>query len=72
MEQTQVDRVVDLAADLAGKADIIDTVLILYTTRDTPGISCMDNKIDTGQALFLIERFRHWLMSRVDDPKNSG
>jgi len=62
MENTKVDSIVSLAADLAGKADDCDEVLVLYRTKSGAGKS-MDNNLDVGTALLLVEQFKLYLLT---------
>jgi hypothetical protein len=69
MERTQVDNIISLAADLAGKADQIDEVIVIYTLKDKPGAYSLDNSLTVENAVFLCELFKSWLLSCVNNPK---
>lgn len=63
MDHEQIDKVVDLAANLAGKADDIEEVLVIYIQKsDGKGYS-LDNGLTVAQANFLVDKFHHWLFS---------
>jgi hypothetical protein len=59
------ERIVDLAASLAAKADDLDQVLIIYRLKDrgeeddTHG--SMDNELELRDLLWLAEAFKQWL-----------
>lgn len=65
MKSEKSERIVDLAAILAAKADDIDQVLIIYRLKqtdeedDTHG--SMDNELELRDALWLVESFKQWL-----------
>ena len=65
MKSEKSERIVDLAASLAAKADDIDQVLIIYRLKqtdeedDTHG--SMDNELELRDALWLAESFKQWL-----------
>jgi len=65
MEQEKVDNLMELAAVIAGKADKICTVLVLYTTDDKPGVFSLDNGISVSDGLYLIEAFRFFMMNAL-------
>jgi hypothetical protein len=78
MKSEKSDRIVDLAASLAAKADDIDQVLILYRTKQVEGEDdvqgSMDNELTLQESLWLVEGFRFWiqagalgLLKKVDD-----
>jgi hypothetical protein len=66
LKSEKSERIVDLAASLAAKADEIDQVLIIYRLKerdeedDTHG--SMDNDLELRDALWLAESFKQWLM----------
>jgi len=70
MNHEQIDKVVDLAANLAGKADDIDEVLVIYIRKsDGKGFS-LDNGLTVAQANFLVDKFKTWMfscMAKEDD-----
>lgn len=65
MKSEHSDRIVDLAATLASRADEIDQVLIIYRRKqtgddeDTQG--SMDNELELRDALWLAQGFVTWL-----------
>jgi len=67
MQSEQVDSIVELAAKLAGKADEIDQVLIIYRCKqdgsedDIQG--SMDNNLTLSESLWLVEGFKFWLQA---------
>ena len=69
MDVTKIDSIVELAADIAGKADQIENIVVLYTVKDEPGARSLDNGVTIGDALFLMETFKHWMMTRVNEPQ---
>lgn len=70
MNHEQIDKVVDLAANIAGKADDIDEVLVIYIRKsDGKGFS-LDNGLTVAQANFLVDKFKTWMfscMAKEDD-----
>ena len=71
MQGEKEESIVELAATIAGKANQIRHVLVLYTLEDEDGAHSLDNGIQVGDGLFLIEAFRHWLMTCVNAPKKT-
>ena len=64
MKSEKSEKIVDLAANLAMKADDLDQVLIIYRYKE--GISdeshgSMDNELELRDALWLAEAFKQWL-----------
>ena len=70
MDNSKVDNIVELAATLAGKASDIQDVIVIFTDKKGRGTS-LDNSIEVGQALFLIESFKHQLLSAINTPQDS-
>ena len=68
MERNQVDSIVEIAADLAGKADQIDEVIVLYTLKGKPGAYSLDNNLSVAAGVYLVELFKHWLLGCVNSP----
>lgn len=67
MKHNQTDRIVDLAAELASKADSLDQVIILYRENLKEGeITCitgsLDNDLEVRDALWLVENYKLWLL----------
>lgn len=60
MESTHTENIVAMAADLAGKADEIDAVLVIYQKKEG-GFRSLDNGIRAETAVFLVEVFKQWL-----------
>ena len=71
MERERVDSLMELAATIAGKADSIEDIVVLYTIKDEAGARSLDNGCTVGDCLFLMETFKHWLMSCMNQPKDS-
>ena len=69
MDVTKIDSIVELAADIAGKADQIEDVLVLYIP--TGGIKpvALDNGVEVGVALLMMTAFQHYLMGLVNEPQ---
>lgn len=69
MKSEKIERIVDLAATLASRADEFDQVLILYRKKrvedgdDLTG--SMDNDLEIRDALWLVEGFTFWLKAAV-------
>jgi len=64
MAEERCDSIVEVAAKLAGKADKIDQVLVLYTTsKDELIHSIDDGTLSVGDALYMLEMFRDWLLA---------
>ena len=69
MERTQVDSIVEVAADLAGKADTISEVLVIYSVHGDSEPHALDNGISVETGVYLCEQFKHCILSRVSKPK---
>jgi hypothetical protein len=67
MQSEKAEKIVDLAASLASKADDIDQVLILYRSKGRDGEDdcqgSMDNELTLAESLWLIEGFKFWLQA---------
>lgn len=61
MDHEQIDKVVDLAANIAGKADDIDQMLVIYIRKSDGKGGSLDNGLTVGQANFLVDKFKHWM-----------
>jgi hypothetical protein len=78
MKSEKIDKIVDLAASLAAKADDIDQVLILYRTKaegegETSVHGSMDNSLELRDANWLVDSFKIWLhMSAAGLLKRNG
>jgi hypothetical protein len=72
MERTQVDNIVEIAAELAGKADRIEEVLVIYTMKDENGAHSLDNQLTVETGVYLCELFKNWLLRCVNSGKSSS
>lgn len=67
MEREQTEKIVDLAASLAAKADDLDQVLIIYRYKqketDDSTHGSMDNDLEIRDALYLAQNFIFWLQA---------
>jgi hypothetical protein len=67
LKSEKSERIVDLAASLAAKADDIDQVLILYRSKERDGQDdfqgSMDNELTLSESLWLVEGFKFWLQA---------
>jgi hypothetical protein len=67
MKSEKIEKIVDLAADLASKADDIDQVLIIYRLREkTPedeNFGSLDNGLELQQSMWLVEAFKFWMQA---------
>lgn len=64
MKSEQMDRIVDLAATLASRADEIDQVLIIYRNKsggEDVIQGSLDNELSLKDALWLAQGFVTWL-----------
>lgn len=64
MHSEKSERIVDLAASLAAKADELDQVLIIYRCKEDGGKQehgSMDNELEVRDALWLLKMFETWL-----------
>jgi hypothetical protein len=68
MDRERVDSLVELAACIAGEADVIDDIIVLYTRKGKPGIRVLENGITAAEAVFLMEAFKHDLLEKVNNP----
>jgi hypothetical protein len=65
MKSESVEKIVDLAATLAARADELDQVLVIYRYKEngedvTHG--SIDNGLQVDAALWLAEAFKQWLV----------
>ena len=72
MKSEKIEKIVDLAATLASRADEFDQILIIYRKKDDPTsqtqrLGSFDNDLEARDALWLVEHFKHWLMSAIND-----
>ena len=65
MERTRVDSLMDVAAEIAGQADSIQDILVLYSVKGQPTARCLDNSVEVGAALLLIESFKFLLLTGI-------
>ena len=67
MKSEKFERILDLAASLAAKADDIDQVLIIYRGKQVEGEDdvqgSMDNDLTLSESLWLVEGFKFWLQA---------
>lgn len=67
MKSEKTERIIDLAASLAAKADDLDQVLILYRSKHVEGEDdsqgSMDNELSLAESLWLVEGFKFWLQA---------
>jgi hypothetical protein len=66
MQSEKIEKIVDLAATLASKADDIDQVLVIYRLKEgvedaTHG--SLDNDLELRDSLWLVEAFKFWLQA---------
>lgn len=61
MKSKKVSKVIDIAEKIAGKAEEIDEILVLYCTKDGRTGS-MDNNLTVSVVLLLVENFKRWLL----------
>lgn len=65
MKSEKAERIVDLAATLAARADELDQVLIIYRRKDDGGDDThgsLDNELELRDALWLATAFQQWLV----------
>ena len=62
MENEKVDSVVNVAAALAGRADKIDQVLVIYRNTEDGSQGSIDNGLQLDQCLWMVEGFKLWLL----------
>ena len=61
MESEKIEKIVDIAGAIAGKAEEIDEVLVLYCTKDG-STGTLDNGMTVATSLLLVEHFKRWLL----------
>ena len=66
MRSEKIEKIVDLAATLASKADDIDQVLVIYRLKEgvedaTHG--SLDNDLELRDSLWLVKVFEFWLQA---------
>jgi hypothetical protein len=73
MERTRVDSLMEVAAEIAGKADSIQDILVLYSVKGQPTAPmCLDNSVEVGAALLLIESFKFLLLTGIHTASKDG
>lgn len=78
MKSEKIERIVDLAATLASRADEFDQVLILYRKKaesdgDTSAHGSIDNELELRDVNWLVDSFKIWLhMSAAGLLKRDG
>lgn len=65
MEREQIDNLLELGATIAGEADVIDDIIVLYTRKGEHGIRVLENGITAAEGVFLMEAFKHDLLTKV-------
>jgi hypothetical protein len=67
MKSEQIEKIVDLAATLASRADEYDQVLILYRTKQEVGRDdyqgSMDNGLELRDVNWLVDGFKFWMQA---------
>ena len=69
MKNEKIEKIVDLAATLAAKADNIDQVLVIYRLKegikdeDNVTHGSLDNDLELRDSLWLAEAFIFWLQA---------
>lgn len=68
MKSEKIEKIVDLAATLAAKADEIDQVLIIYRIKEPAGEDdsthgSLDNGLELRDSLWLAQAFIFWLQA---------
>jgi len=69
LKSEKIEKIVDLAATLASKADDIDQVLVIYRLKEgvkgeedaTHG--SLDNDLELRDSLWLVKAFEFWLQA---------
>lgn len=65
MENSKVDTIVELAADLASKADEIEDVLVIYSKKNG-GYSSLDTGMTVSDSMWFLEVFKYWLLTAME------
>ena len=68
MKSEKIEKIVDLAATLASKADDIDQVLVIYRLKESVNEDdcthgSLDNDLELRDSLWLVEAFKFWLQA---------
>jgi hypothetical protein len=68
MKSEKIEKIVDIAATLASKADDIDQVLVIYRLKepaddDHATHGSLDNELELRDSLWLVEAFKFWLQA---------
>lgn len=69
MDRERIDSLLELGATIAGEADVIDDIIVLYTRKGKPGIRVLENGITAAEAVFLMASFQHDLLDKVNNPE---
>lgn len=75
MKSEKIEKIVDLAATLASRADEFDQVLIIWRKKDNPDsetqtLGSFDNDLEARDALWLTKNFEFWLMHAMNEGKD--
>lgn len=62
MENNKIDSIVELAGKIAGMADDIDEILVIYSKKKG-GLVTLDNDLTVSTCIFMIEAFKFWTLS---------
>jgi hypothetical protein len=68
MNSEKIERIVDLAATLAARAEEIDQVLVIYRVKrdgEDERQGSYDNDLELRDALWLVECFKAWMLGGV-------
>jgi hypothetical protein len=69
VKSEKIEKIVDIAATLAAKADDIDQVLVIYRMKEDASDDndathgSLDNDLELGESLWLVEAFKFWLQA---------
>jgi hypothetical protein len=57
MESEKISKIVDIAGAIAGKAEEIDEILVLYCMKDRK-TGTLDNGMTVATSLLMVEHFK--------------
>lgn len=65
MEHSKVDSIIQLAGDLAAKADDIEDVLVIYSKKNG-GYGSLDTDMTVSDSMWFLEVFKYWLLTAME------
>ena len=64
MDSEHLEKVLDVAASIAARAEEIDEIIVVYSKK-SGGVSSVDNGLTVSEANLILDGFKFWLLSCV-------